>query len=145
MKFYSEEIKDSYEQYFVMIKTIGFLALLAIIIASLGLLGIVVFTAETRLKEITIRKLMGADILHLNYLLGRSFLILLLISACIALPSTFFLFDQLVLGDIVYRSPIGALELLSGAFVIGILSVIMILSQTYRVARANPSEVLKNE
>ncbi len=60
-RFYDDQIEEAYSQFVVMIKVVGFLAFLAICIASLGLFGMVVFTTETRLKEISIRKVLGAS------------------------------------------------------------------------------------
>ncbi|WP_315815940.1 ABC transporter permease [Paraflavitalea speifideaquila] len=65
---------------------LGFLTLITITIASLGLLGMVIYSTETRRKEIGIRKVMGASIAIIMTLLSRSFLKLLLIAGAIALP-----------------------------------------------------------
>ena len=73
-KFYDEAIEDAYSEFSAMIKIIGFLSFLAISIASMGLFGMVAFTTETRLKEIGIRKVMGASSGNLIYLLSRGFL-----------------------------------------------------------------------
>jgi hypothetical protein len=64
-------------QFEVMVKVIGFITFLAICIASMGLFGMVVFTTETRLKEISIRKVLGASEGGLIFLLSKGFLILL--------------------------------------------------------------------
>src|SRR5260221_735947 len=90
--FYDEEIEDAYSEFSAMIKIIGFLSFLAISIASMGLFGMVVFATETRLKEISIRKIMGATPGNLIYLLSRGFLLLLSISALNALPVTYLFF-----------------------------------------------------
>src|SRR5258706_747111 len=70
-KFYDEEIEEAYSEFSAMVKIIGFLSFLTISIASMGLFGMVVFTTETRLKEISIRKVMGASSGNLIYLLSR--------------------------------------------------------------------------
>lgn len=64
---------------------------LTIFISCLGLLGLVMFIAETRTKEIGIRKVLGASVLHITHLLSRQFLKLVLISLLIApqLPGIF--------------------------------------------------------
>ena len=144
-KFYSDQIENAYSQFSIMVKVIGFLSLLAICISSMGLFGMVVFTAETKLKEISIRKVLGATEGSLIYLLSKSFLFLLVLSAAIALPFTYLLFDKLILQNIVYHVPIGALEFLSGFLAVGAIAFLMIGSQTFKVARTNPAEVLKNE
>jgi ABC-type antimicrobial peptide transport system permease subunit len=78
-RFYNEQIQEAFAGLSATVKLAGFLAFLAISIASLGLLGMVVFTTEIRLKEISIRKVMGASEGKLLYLLGKGFVFLLLI------------------------------------------------------------------
>src|SRR6185369_6968013 len=73
-KFYDDQIEHAYAQFSVMVKVIGFLAFLAICISSMGLFGMVVFTTETKLKEISIRKVLGASEGNLVVLLSRGFL-----------------------------------------------------------------------
>ncbi|WP_254169625.1 ABC transporter permease [Chryseosolibacter histidini] len=143
--FYDDQIEKAYSEFSAMIKIIGFLSFLAISIASMGLLGMVVFTTETRLREVSIRKVLGATEGHLIYLLSRGFLLLLAVSALIALPATYYLFDQVFLSDIVHRAPIGISELLLSIAVVMGVALLMIGSQTLRVARSNPADVLKNE
>jgi ABC-type antimicrobial peptide transport system permease subunit len=144
-KFYDQEIEDAYSEFSTMIKIIGFLSILAISIASMGLLGMVAFTTETRLKEIGIRKVMGANSASLIYLLSRSFLIMLSVSALIALPITYIFFEKFVLTNFPYHTPVQITELFVGLFVVLVIAFIMIGSQTMKAARTNPVKVLKSE
>jgi ABC-type antimicrobial peptide transport system permease subunit len=143
--FYNDQIEQNYRQFMVIVKIIGFLAFLTICIASMGLFGMVVFSTETRLKEVSIRKVLGASEGNLVYLLGKGFLILLLVAAFIALPATYFFFDKVILNNFAYHQPIGWSELLTGTLAVMLLAFLMIGSQTLKVARTNPAEVLKNE
>lgn len=144
-KFYDEEIEDAYSEFSTMIKIIGFLSILAISIASMGLLGMVAFTTETRLKEIGIRKVMGADSGSLIYLLSRGFIIMLSISALIALPTTYVFFEKFVLTNFPYHTPVQITELFVGLLLVLLIAFIMIGSQTMKAARTNPVKVLKSE
>lgn len=144
-KFYDEEIEEAYSEFSVMIKIIGFLSLLAISISSMGLFGMVAFTTETRLKEIGIRKVMGAGAGSLVFLLSRGFLVMLSVSAFIALPITYLLFEKYVLRNFPYHTPIQIVELFLGLIVVLLIAFIMIGSQTIKAARSNPVEVLKSE
>jgi ABC-type lipoprotein release transport system permease subunit len=144
-EFYDEAIEDAYSEFFSMIKIIGFLSFLAISIASMGLFGMVVFTTETRLKEISIRKVMGASAANLIYLLSHGFLLLLSISALIALPVTYLFFENVVLTNFPYHTPVQITELFAGLLAVLLIAIMMIGSQTMKAARSNPSEVLKSE
>jgi ABC-type antimicrobial peptide transport system permease subunit len=72
-------------------------------------------------------------------------LLLLLLSAVIALPLTYLLFDKLILINFAYHQPLGWIDLLAGAFGIGMIALLMIASQTWKAARSNPAEILKSE
>ncbi len=144
-EFYDDRIKESYEGYAIMFKIFGFLAFLAISIASMGLLGMAVFTTETRIKEISVRKVMGATEKHLVYILSRGFVFMLVIAAFIAMPLTYLFFTSVVLADNANRTPIGAFELLFGVLLIFFLGILTIGWQTWKAAKTNPAEMLRNE
>ncbi|WP_221393037.1 ABC transporter permease [Dyadobacter sp. NIV53] len=144
-EFYDEAIEDAYSEFSTMIKIIGFLSILAISIASMGLFGMVVFTTETRLKEIGIRKVMGATSGNLVYLLSRSFLLLLSISALIALPVTYFFFEKFVLTNFPYHTPVQIAELFAGLMAVLLIAFFMIGLQTMKAAGSNPVDVLRSE
>ncbi|MCE7039104.1 ABC transporter permease [Dyadobacter sp. CY312] len=144
-EFYEDEIEKAYSEFSTMIKIIGFLSVLAISIASMGLFGMVVFTTETRLKEIAIRKVMGASSGNLVYLLSRSFLMLLSISSLIALPATYLFFEKMFLTKFPYHKPVQIFELSAGLVAVLLIAIFMIGSQTMKAAGSNPVDVLKSE
>ncbi|QHV96591.1 ABC transporter permease [Spirosoma endbachense] len=144
-EFYDEAIEEAYSEFSAMIKIIGFLSFLAISIASMGLFGMVAFTTETRLKEISIRKVMGASSGNLIYLLSRGFLVQLSISALIALPVTYLFFENVVLTNFPYHTPVQIVELFVGLLAVLLIAFILIGSQTMKAAKSNPAEVLKSE
>ncbi|MEO7992320.1 MAG: ABC transporter permease, partial [Chryseolinea sp.] len=144
-KFYNEQLEQSFAGMKAAAEVAGFLAFLIICISSMGLLGMVVFTTETRLKEISIRKVMGASEMRLLYLLGKGFLFLLAISTFIAIPITILFFEQVAFPEINNHAPLSIPEMFLGVFVVLLVALVMIGSQTLKVARTNPAEVLKNE
>lgn len=144
-EFYDDAIEDAYHELSAMIKIIGFLSFIAISIASLGLFGMVVFTTETRLKEISIRKVLGATSGSLVFLLSRGFVMMLTVAALIALPVTYIFFENIVLTHFPFHNPIGIAELLGGFIAVLAIAFIMIGSQTMKAAHSNPTETLKSE
>ena len=109
---------------------------IAISIASLGLLGMAIFTAQTRMKEITIRKVLGADVRSLVVLLSRNYLVLLIIAVIIFVPLTY-LANDVWLQLLAYRVSIGWQVILSGSALILGLGLLTILSQTLKAAYTN--------
>jgi ABC-type antimicrobial peptide transport system permease subunit len=144
-QFYNDAIEDAYHELSAMIKVIGFLSFIAISIASLGLLGMVVFTTETRLKEISIRKVLGASSGNLVVMLSRGFIVLIGVSALVAIPLTYLFFENVVLTNFPFHEPIGVLELFGGLIAVLVIAFVMIGSQTISAAASNPAEVLKCE
>lgn len=144
-EFYDEAIEEAYSEFSTMIKIIGFLSFLAISIASMGLFGMVVFMTETRLKEISIRKVMGASSGSLVYMLSRGFLIQLSISALIALPVTYLFFETVVLTRFPYHTPVQVAELFVGLLAVLVIAFLLIGSQTMKATKTNPVDVLKSE
>jgi putative ABC transport system permease protein len=144
-RFFADEIADTYSFYFSMIKICGFLGFLAITISCLGLLGMVVFTTENRMKELGIRKIMGATSWQLAMLLSKGFLKLMLIAALIAVPVTYILFDKFMLQIQYYRFEIGGAEVVLSLLIMLVLGGATIFSQTLKAAASNPVDTLKTE
>jgi putative ABC transport system permease protein len=127
-----------------LLKILGFLGLLAISISCLGLLGMVIFTAETKVKEVGIRKVMGASVWSITFLLTRSYLKLMLIAAAFAIPVALGL-DKILAGMQYYRVAITPLDVLLGLLIMFALGVGTMASQTLKAASTNPAETLKYE
>ncbi|MFK7952552.1 MAG: ABC transporter permease, partial [Ekhidna sp.] len=144
-EFYDQQVQNSYAEYKTMFRLFSFLSILAILISTMGLLGIAVFTTETRMKEISVRKVLGATERNLVILLARSFLFMLLISAAIAIPFSYYLFDQHILIDFRERITIGYVELAPGILIILIIALSAVVWQTIKAAKTNPADMLRSE
>ena len=144
-KFYQERIENAYAKLSWIVRIVAFIAFLAISIASLGMLGMVVFVTETRTKEISVRKVLGASFSNLITLMSKSFIWLLVVSTAIAIPAGYYIMDKVIFGKLVYRAPISIVDAGLGAFVVIVIALLMIVWQTSNVARTNPASVLKNE
>ncbi len=143
-KFYDEQISEAYTGYLIMIKVLGFFAFLAITISCLGLLGMAVYSTESRLKEIGIRKVLGANPFGLVYLLSKGFMRLLLLAVLVAIPLAYFGMD-LAFADQIHKAPLSLLDFVLGSLVMLGLGLVTISSQTLNAANSNPVEVLKTE
>ncbi|GAB3025312.1 ABC transporter permease [Spirosoma pulveris] len=117
---------------------------LAMSIACLGLLGMVTYTTVLRTKEVGVRKVMGATVSQVVWLLSWDFLRLLLISGAIALPLGY-LASSFFLMTFAYHITVGfgLLGLCFGTMLL--LGVLTIGWRTYRIALTNPVKSLRNE
>jgi len=117
---------------------------LAISIASMGLFGMVVFTTETKLKEISIRKVMGASLGGLVTLIIRNFIFLVIISCLIAFPvAWYFMHKWLELFP--YKEGLKPVTFLLSAAVVLLIAVLTVSFHTIKVALANPVKALRTE
>jgi putative ABC transport system permease protein len=126
------------------IQFISLLTAMAIVLASLGLTGIVTLTITNRSKELNIRKIIGASVLDLFGTAAKDFVLLLVIATCIGIPIGFFIADSL-LQQYAYRVAItGWLLMACGGSVI-LLGLLIILASTGRVITEKPIEKLRME
>ena len=118
--------------------------LIAIFISCMGLFGLATFTAQQRVKEIGIRKVLGASVGNIVSMLSKDFVLLIVIAILIASPIAYYFMYQW-LQDFAYRIPISAwVFLLSGAGAI-IIALITVSFQAIKAAVANPVRSLRSE
>ncbi|GAB3916338.1 ABC transporter permease [Larkinella terrae] len=123
---------------------VGILASLAIIISCLGLFGLASFSAERRIKEIGIRKVMGASVTGIIALLSKDFLKLVLIAILIAAPIAWYAINKW-LQDFAYRISIDWwVFVLAGALAI-LIALLTVSFQSIKAALMNPVKSLKTE
>lgn len=141
-------ISDDFKAKFRKEQQLGMIILvftiLAIIIASLGLLGLASFTAEQRSKEISIRKAMGASTRKIIHLLSVEYLYLVLISFFIAVLLSYIIISWW-LKNFAYKTSIGILNFLIGGTIALLVALLSVGYQSFRAASRNPVDSLKYE
>jgi putative ABC transport system permease protein len=117
---------------------------LAIIVACLGLFGLVEYSVNQRMKEISIRKVFGASIGSLLIALTQRYFVLLTIAFLLIAPLSYYLAGEW-LTNFEYRIDLDWTLFLKVAFIILSITVVTVSFQSIRAAVRNPAEVLKNE
>jgi putative ABC transport system permease protein len=117
---------------------------LAVFIACLGLFGLASYMAEQRTKEVGIRKVLGASVSQISFLLCREFVILALLANAIAWP-VMFLIMKGWLDGFAYRSSLNVSIFASALGTALAVALVSVGSQAVRAARANPAISLKHE
>jgi putative ABC transport system permease protein len=148
---YPTEIKfvdDNFEKKFRNEKLLGTLSNwfggFAIFISCLGLLGLALFMAEQRKKEISIRKVLGATTANILTLLNKDFIKLVAIANVIAFPLAYIIINKWLSGY-EYRISISALPFIVAIALSVIIAVLTVSIQSVKVAKANPVDALKYE
>ncbi|NII81905.1 MULTISPECIES: ABC transporter permease [unclassified Pedobacter] len=116
----------------------------AIFISCLGLLGLALFMAEQRKKEISIRKVLGASTANILTLLNKDFIKLVAIANVIAFPLAYVIITKWLSGY-EYRIAVSALPFIAAISLSVIIAILTVSIQSVKVAKANPVDALKYE
>ncbi|TSD66922.1 FtsX-like permease family protein [Inquilinus sp. KBS0705] len=143
-RFVDDQFSQMFSSEMLVSKLSRVFAALAIIISCLGLFGLAAYTAERRIKEIGIRKVLGASVSGLASLLSKDFLKLVLISCVIAFPTAFVLMKNWLKGY-QYHIQIQWWVFALAGFAAVFIAVATISFQAIKAALANPVKSLKNE
>jgi putative ABC transport system permease protein len=142
--FVDEAFAKAYQAEEKLLKTVLTFAGLSILIACLGLYGLVSFTIEQRTKEFGIRKVLGASVLGLNYMVNRKFIGLVIVGAAIAVPLVLpFVNDWLQ--KFALKIQISPLVFLLAFLITLAVTVVAVSIQAIRAGMANPIESLRHE
>jgi putative ABC transport system permease protein len=142
--FVNEEYARKFEGTQRVATLIALFAGLTIFISCLGLFGLATFMAENRVKEIGVRKVLGASVFGITALLSKEFLTLVIISIIIASPIAWFLMN-VWLNDFPYRIHIEWWVFVMAGGLSIIISLMTVSYQTIRAAVANPAQSLRSE
>lgn len=141
-----DEMEDAYTTsgFKDVLKIMEYVSFLSIVLACLGMLGMVMYNTQLRVKEVSIRKVMGASVKNVTVMLGRSFIWLIAIGILIGIPLSYLL-GNLFMQNFAYKIS-NAFWLIGVAVIInGLLGLIAICSQVIKVALSNPVNSLRTE
>ena len=142
--FLNQDFNDQYENEERFSNVFTFFAIIAILIACLGLYGLAAFTAQQKIKEIGIRKVLGATEKGVVFLLSRDFVKLVMLSFVIAAPLAYFLMNSW-LKAFAERTTISAWVFVLAAGLSLFIAVITVSYQSLKAAFANPIKSLRYE
>lgn len=117
---------------------------LAILIACLGLLGLSAYTVQSKTRELGIRKVLGADLKHMVWILSKEFWLLLFLANVVALPVAFY-YMQSWLSEFVYRIDLTFWPFLIAVLATSAIALVTFIIQAYRALRIDPVVALKYE
>ena len=132
---------QSEKQTSIIIRTFS---MIAIVIACLGLFGLAAYTAEKRTKEIGIRKVLGATVGNLIFMLSTEFTKWVLVANVVAWPVAYFAMNKW-LGNFAYRTSIGLAPFILAAVLVFLIALFTVSFQALKTALANPIESLRYE
>lgn len=143
-RFLDEQIDQGYRAEIRAGRLFGIGGGVTIFIACMGLFGLALLATETRIREIGIRKVLGASVSDILTLLTTDFLKLVAIAFIIAIPVGWFVMNSW-LNNFAYHTELGASVFLGAGVLALLLSVLTISWQSIKAAATNPVESLRNE
>jgi putative ABC transport system permease protein len=142
--FLDEQFEKQYQSEQKLARVLGLFSVLTIIIAVIGMIGLVSFLVVSKTKEIGIRKVLGASVTSISTLLSKEFLALVLVAGVLAVPVTWYLASGW-LESFAFRTTLSPFLFL-GAVVVSVLVALLSVSfQTIRAAMADPVDSLRYE
>ncbi|MEO5581224.1 MAG: ABC transporter permease [Saprospiraceae bacterium] len=142
--FYSDDIKRTYSDMKDVVWVVSVFALLAAIICLMGLLGIVAYTISTKRKEIAIRKVIGAELKSLSWILSKSYVSWLAIAVLISIPMAT-LINNLWLQEYSLRISWSLMWFIPGLLILSISLIVTVGVQIVNASQHNPLQALRNE
>ena len=144
--FYQDSVLDGFFE--GMAKDVNlmiFIAIVTLMLSAMGLYGLVSFTITRRLKEFSIKKVLGASVFSIFGNLNTAFKWIILITFIIGVPVSYLMTSALIDEVFPISKPISLLPFVIGGGIIIVVSLLAELIQLGRVTRVNPSEILKGE
>jgi putative ABC transport system permease protein len=142
--FLDEKFKNLYNSEQQQGKLFTIFSCVAIFIACLGLLGLSAFTISQRIKEIGVRKILGATVLQIVVELSKDFLILVIIAGVVSFPLAWFCMNKWLL-EFASRISISLWVFVCTLFAVVLISFVTISYQSIKAALANPIKSLRSE
>jgi putative ABC transport system permease protein len=142
--FLDKDFQKNYDAENKLSAIVGYFTIIAILISCLGLFGLATFSAEQRIKEIGVRKVLGASVTNIVTLLSKDFLKLVGISIVIASPIAWFVMNKW-LQEFAYRIHISWIVFLITTLIAIMIALITISFQAIKAAIANPVDSLRSE
>lgn len=115
-----------------------------VLIACLGLFALVSYSIESRMKEIGVRKVLGASVQSIVGLISKEFLLLVLAAAALGIPLSYYMMQRW-LEDFAYHIPMSVSIFATAALIAALIAFVTISARSIRAAMSNPVNALRNE
>jgi putative ABC transport system permease protein len=142
--FLDQDFERQYQAEQRLARVFGLFAVITILIAVIGLLGLVSFMVASRTKEIGVRKVLGADVVHITTMLSKEFVILVAVANIIAFPLAWYFADQW-LSNFANREEINPLIFVITFAIAVTITLATISFQTVKAAMTDPVKSLRYE
>ncbi len=142
--FLDEQLDDQYATFISFGRIIRTFTAVSVLISCLGVYGLVLFVVQRKVKEIGVRKVLGASVLNILRLIYREFVLLVLVGFVVAIPLSYYLMNQW-LGNFTYHISLDVLTYLVTLAMLLFITLLTISHQAIRASTVNPVNSLRSE
>jgi putative ABC transport system permease protein len=142
--FLDDSIRELYQAENKMLRVFIYFAVLTIILSCMGIYGLSYFITRRRTREIGIRKVLGASVSSILFLLNKEFLILVGVASVIAIPLSYWAINKWLM-DFAYHTDISVLLFIAAVLITTLVAVATISIQALRTATGNPVNSIRYE
>ncbi|MGA6121141.1 ABC transporter permease [Sphingobacterium anhuiense] len=143
-QFTDDRIQKLYETELQLQRASQIATIASLLIVALGIIGLITLSINLRNKEVGVRKVLGASLMHLILLFSKEFYLIFILALLVTIPASYVMMNvwlqnynnRIVIDVVTYLLPLGFLALLLGTLIIGII---------YRATKFNPIEKLRDE
>lgn len=143
-QFTDDRIQKLYETELQLQRASMIATIASLLIVALGIIGLITLSINLRNKEVGVRKVLGASLIHLILLFSKEFYMIFILALVVTIPASYMLMNvwlqnynnRIVIDVVTYMIPLGFLSLMLGVLIMGII---------YRATRFNPIEKLRDE
>jgi ABC-type antimicrobial peptide transport system permease subunit len=144
-KFQSNIFDRNYNENDSNISLILFISGIAILLACLGLFGLLSFNLQKKMKEIGVRKVLGTSTMNIVKLANKEYSWILLIAFLLGAPLGYFMMNQLVVEIYADPKPASVTPFLAAIIIISVTFTITVSSQIWKATKVNPADILRSE
>lgn len=142
--FFDQDLEDNYTSEVQIHSVFRYFSGISIILACLGLFALLSYTIQSRSKEIAVRKVLGASLMNLSWVITKDFFILLCVAFVVSSPVTYYLWKDWQ-SDFAYQAPLNLMSFgLAFLFTI-LLATIAIAYHSWRISKTDPISALREE
>jgi putative ABC transport system permease protein len=142
--FLDDELAALYEQEERTLSIFSIFSMVALVLASLGLLGMAIATLNQRIKEVGMRKILGATSGQIMGMILGQFVRLVIVAIIIGLPLSYVLMEGWI-AEFSYQAPVGIMPFISAVAILLLVAIISVISAVAKITYANPVEALRYE
>lgn len=143
-RFFDESLARNYTEEERMQNVFKYFSIVSILLALLGLFALVSFAVENKTKELGVRKILGANIAQLTWLVVRDFALAVLIAFVVVSPINYY-FMQEWLNDFAYKTDVGLISFIIALFSSLLLALLTVVYHVIKISRSNPVDSLRYE